>query len=47
MVVLDYFPGILKMPGKWSIKPIIVKLAPKLNAYLKSIGNIPDKTTDN
>lgn len=29
-----------------TIKPIIDKLAPKLNAYLKSIGNVPDKTTD-
>ena len=29
------------------IKPIIDELAPKLNAYLKSIGKVPEKTTDN
>ena len=28
-------------------KPIVDELAPKLNAYLKSIGKIPEKTTDN
>lgn len=28
------------------IKPIVDELAPKLNAYLKSIGKIPEKTTD-
>jgi len=29
------------------LKPIVDELAPKLNAYLKSIGKIPEKTTDN
>jgi hypothetical protein len=29
------------------LKPFVDELAPKLNAYLKSIGKIPDKTTDN
>lgn len=29
------------------IKPIIDELSPKLNAYLKSIGKVPEKTTDN
>ncbi len=31
------------------LKPIIDELSPKLNAYLRSIGNLPDKqrTTDN
>jgi four helix bundle protein len=29
------------------IKPIVDELAPKLNAYLKSIGKMPRKTTDN
>jgi hypothetical protein len=29
------------------LKPIVDELAPKLNAYLKSIGKIPDKTTAN
>ena len=29
------------------LKPIVDELAPKLNAYLKSIGQIPEKTTDN
>src|SRR6201999_4572864 len=26
-----------------TLKPIIDELAPRLNAYLKSIGNVPDK----
>ena len=29
------------------IKPLVDELAPKLNAYLKSIGKVPEKTTDN
>jgi len=29
------------------LKPIVDELAPKLNAYLKSIGKISEKTTDN
>ena len=29
------------------LKPVVYELAPKLNAYLKSIGKIPEKTTDN
>jgi len=29
------------------IKPLVDDLAPKLNAYLKSIGKVPEKTTDN
>lgn len=31
------------------LKPMIDELAPKLNAYLRSIGNVPEKqrTTDN
>ena len=29
------------------LKPIVDELAPKLNAYLKSIGKIQEKTTDN
>jgi four helix bundle protein len=27
-----------------TLKPIITELAPRLNAYLKSIGNIPDRS---
>jgi four helix bundle protein len=30
-----------------SLKPIIEELAPKLNAYLNSIGRVPVRTTDN
>src|SRR5437870_3915119 len=31
-----------------SLKPIVDELSPKLNAYLKSIGNVtPQRTTDN
>ena len=29
------------------LKPIVDELSPKLNAYLKSIGKIPQKATDN
>ena len=29
-----------------NLKPIISELAPKLNAYLRSIGSIPDKKQD-
>ena len=28
------------------LKPVVDELAPKLNAYLKSIGKIPEKTMD-
>jgi four helix bundle protein len=28
------------------LKPIIENLSPMLNGYLRSIGNIPEKTTD-
>ena len=30
-----------------SLKPIIDELAPKLNAYLNSIGKMPDRTVNN
>ena len=30
-----------------NLKPIIEELAPKLNAYLNSIGKVPGRTTDN
>jgi len=29
------------------LKPIVDELAPKLNAYLKSIGNVPSKKSEN
>jgi len=28
------------------ISPLVAELAPRLNAYLKSIGNVPEKTKD-
>ena len=28
------------------LKPVVDELAPKLNAYLKSIGKIPEKAMD-
>ena len=41
-----YKRNLLKEEGVNRIKPIVDELAPKLNAYLKSIGKIPEKTTD-
>lgn len=42
-----YKRNLLKEEEVNSVKPIIDELAPKLNAYLKSIGKIPEKTMDN
>ena len=42
-----YKRNLLKEEEVNRIKPIVDELAPKLNAYLKSIGKIPEKTTDN
>nr|MBC8359848.1 four helix bundle protein [Candidatus Desulfatibia profunda] len=42
-----YKRDLLKEEEVNRIKPIIDELAPKLNAYLKSIGKVPEKTTDN
>ena len=42
-----YKRDLLKEEKVNRIKPIVDELAPKLNAYLKSIGKIPEKTTDN
>ena len=42
-----YKRDLLKEEEVNRIKPIVDELAPKLNAYLKSIGKIPEKTTDN
>jgi len=42
-----YKRDLLKEEEVNRIKPIIDELAPKLNAYLKSIGKMPKKTTDN
>ncbi len=30
-----------------SLKPIVDELAPSLNAYLRSIGDVPEKKTSN
>ena len=37
-----YRRSLLSMDDVKRIKPIIDELAPKLNSYLKSIGNVPD-----
>jgi len=42
-----YKRDLLKEEEVNRIKPIVDELAPKLNAYLKSIGKIPKKATDN
>ena len=42
-----YKRDLLKKKEVDRLKPIVDELAPKLNAYLKSIGKIPEKTTDN
>ncbi len=42
-----YKRNLLKEEEVNRIKPIVDELAPKLNAYLKSIGKIPEKKTDN
>jgi len=42
-----YKRDLLKEEEVNRIKPIVDELAPKLNAYLKSIGRIPKKATDN
>ena len=42
-----YKRDLLKKKEVDRLKPIVDELAPKLNAYLKSIGKIPAKTTDN
>ena len=42
-----YKRDLLKEEEVNRIKPIVGELAPKLNAYLKSIGKMPGKTTDN
>jgi len=42
-----YKRDLLKEEEVNKIKPIVGELAPKLNAYLKSIGKMPGKTTDN
>ena len=42
-----YKRDLLKEEEVDKLKPIVDELAPKLNAYLKSIGKIPEKTTDN
>jgi four helix bundle protein len=42
-----YKRDLLKEDEVNRIKPFVDELAPKLNAYLKSIGKVPDKTADN
>ena len=42
-----YKRGLLKEQEINAIKPLVDELAPKLNAYLKSIGKVPNQTTDN
>ena len=42
-----YKRDLLKEEEVNRIKPIVDELAPKLNAYLKSIGKIPGKAMDN
>ena len=42
-----YKRNLLKEEEVSRIKPLVDELAPKLNAYLKSIGKVPEKTTDN
>jgi len=41
-----YKRDLLKEKEVNRLKPIVDELAPKLNAYLKSIGKIPEKTMD-
>ncbi len=41
-----YTRGLLNKELVNRIKPIMDELAPKLNAYLRSIGNVPEKGTD-
>jgi four helix bundle protein len=41
-----YKRDLLKKKEVDRLKPIVDELAPKLNAYLKSIGKIPEKTMD-
>jgi len=42
-----YKRNLLKEEEVNRLKPIVDELAPKLNAYLKSIGKITEKTMDN
>ena len=42
-----YKRGLLNEQEINTIKPLVDELAPKLNAYLKSIGKVPGLTTDN
>jgi four helix bundle protein len=42
-----YKRDLLKKKEVDRLKPIVDELSPKLNAYLKSIGKIPEKTMDN
>jgi four helix bundle protein len=42
-----YKRDLLKEKEANRLKPIVDELSPKLNAYLKSIGKIPERTTDN
>jgi four helix bundle protein len=42
-----YTPHLLTSEQVDKLKPIVDELSPKLNAYLNSIGDIPEKTSDN